>query len=66
MLRFENLIMIMASKKYASFYSGKEVSALESKFVNLLFTQASYVKSKCQALVHIILSKKEKCSFHPP
>ena len=27
--------MVMASNKYASFDSGKEISALESKFVNL-------------------------------
>lgn len=56
MLRLENLIVI---NKYASFNSGKEISALESKFVNLLSTLASYVKSKCQGLVHLILSKKK-------
>ena len=47
--------MIMASDKYASFNTAKESSALESKFVNLPSTLASYVKSKYQ--VRYILSK---------
>ena len=49
MLFLENLIMIMASDKYASFNTAKESSALESKFVNLPSTLANYVKSKYQA-----------------
>lgn len=55
MLLLENLIMITISDKYASFNSAKEISALESKFVNLPSTLASYVKSKYQAWY--ILSK---------
>ena len=54
-LLLENLIMIIASDKYASFNSAKEISDLESKFVNLPSTLASYVKSKYQ--VRYILSK---------
>lgn len=48
MLCLENLIMIMASNKSAFFNSEKDISALESKFVNLLSTLTSYVKSKSQ------------------
>lgn len=55
MLLLENLIMITASEKYASFDSAEEISDLESKFVNLPSTLASYVKSKYQ--VRYILSK---------
>ena len=57
----------MASDKYASFNSAKESSALESKFVNLPSTLASYVKSKYQAWYilsktwKILLSSSVKC-----
>ena len=51
-------IMIMASDKYASLNSAKEISALESKFVNVPSILASYVKSKYQAWY--ILSKTLK------
>ena len=42
--------MITANKTCASFVSGEEIFAAESKFLNVLSTVASYVKSKCRAV----------------
>ena len=50
---FQSLLVIMASKKYASFNFGN--FAVESKFLRILSIVASYVKSKCRALQEIIV-----------
>ena len=43
----QSLLVIMASKIYASFNFGKEFFAVESKFLNILSIVVSYVKRKC-------------------
>ena len=45
----QSSLVIIASKKYASFNSEKEFFAGESIFLSTLSTVAIYVKSKCQA-----------------
>ena len=54
---YQSLLVIMASKKYASFNSGKYIFAVESKFLSILSVVESYVKSKCQALICSFLKK---------
>ena len=54
------LLVIMASKKYAFFNFGKEIFfAVESKCLSIISIVASYVKSKCRAL----LGNKEKIAI---
>ena len=50
------MLVVMASKKYAFFNSGKYISAVESKLLSILSIVESYVKSKCRALVKLRIS----------
>ena len=49
---YQSLLVIMESKKYASFNSGKYLIAVESKFLSILSIVESDVKSKCRALLN--------------
>ena len=60
---YQSLIVIMASKKYASFNSGKYIFAVESKFLSILSIVESYIKSKCRALLDLYCVALCMCSI---
>ena len=67
---YQSLLVIMASKKYASFNSGKYIFNVESTFLSILSIVESYVKSKCRALklplfTSLLLLKPSRCSSWP-
>ena len=63
---YQSLLVIMASKKYASFNSGKYIFAVESKFLSILSIVESYVKSKCRTLQNFsLLQSLSLTTFKP-